>query len=104
MQGVRLQLKGDKSGGFAGFPDPNRGGADPSKSWPAQDLRNRDKRETTKGYKRHKGANYFGTPYAEGLHVPLEDLEPDLEKHYQSREIRVSDLGLNGSAAGLWMP
>lgn len=103
MQGVRLQLKGENSGGFAGFPDPDAVN-DPAKSWPAQDLRNRDKRDAKGGYKRHEGANYFGTPYSEGVHVHLEALEPDLKKQYQSKEIRVSDLGLNGSAAGLWIP
>lgn len=114
VQGVRLQLKGDKSGGFAGFPslDDNNDESDhePSKSWPAQqaqeqDLRSREKRmkEKEEGpYQRHKGANYFGTPYKEGVHVPLEALEPDLENRYRSREIQVSDLGLNGSAAGIW--
>lgn len=102
VQGVRLQLKGGRSGGFAGFPDPEPG-SEPSKSWPAQqDLRNREKRGEKGGYKRHEGANYFGTPYTEGVRVHLEALEPDLAKQYQSEEISVSDLGLNGSAAGLW--
>lgn len=103
VQGVRLQLKGNKSGGFAGFPDPENVN-DPSKSWPAQDLRNREMQDTKGGYKRHEGANYFGSSYSEDVHVPLEALEPDLEKQYESKEIRVSDLGLNGSAAGLWIP
>lgn len=103
VQGVRLQLKGSKSGGFAGFPDPGEEG-EPSKSWPAQDLRNRERRAHNTGHGRHEGANYFGTPYTEGIFVPLEALEPDLKKHYHTEEIRVSDLGLNGSAAGLWIP
>lgn len=120
VQGVRLQLKGSKSGGFAGFPDPDSdpddASRDPSKSWPGvaaavDDLRSREKEEKRRessedepGYKVHKGANYFGTPYTEGVFVPLEALEPDLGKQYKSEEIRVSDLGLNGSAAGLWIP
>lgn len=103
VQGVRLQLKGSKSGGFAGFPDPEAD-HEPSKSWPAQDLRNREKRDDKAGYKRHEGTNYFGTPYTKGVQVPLEALEPDLQRHYQTKEIRVSDLGMNGSAAGLWVP
>lgn len=103
VQGVRLQLKGDKSGGFAGFPDPE-GEVEPGKSWPAQDLRNRERRGEKGGYKRHEGVNYFGTPYTEGIRLPLEALEPDLKEQYQSKEIRVSDLGLNGSAAGVWIP
>ncbi|KAK8103119.1 copper amine oxidase [Apiospora sp. TS-2023a] len=48
------------------------------------------------------GANYFGTPYREGVNLPLEALEPDLEKEYRSGEHRVTDLGINGSAAGMW--
>lgn len=103
MQGVRLQLKGDKSGGFAHLPEP-AADRQSGKSWPAQDLRNRDKRDGKAGYKRHEGVNYFGTPYTEDVHVHREGLEPDLQKQYQSEEIRVSDLGLNGSAAGLWIP
>lgn len=119
VQGVRLQLKGTRSGGFAGFPDPDSdnagsGGSEPGKSWPAsgekngqpqaeeQDLRSRGR--TGVGYQRHEGVNYFGTPYAEGVHVPLEALEPDLKRRYQTKEVRVSDLGLNGSAAGVWLP
>lgn len=108
VQGVRYQLKGSQSGGFAGFPDQTE--REPSKSWPAgasaadEDLRkNREKRgEGEVGYKRHEGVNYFGTPYTAGVHVPLEALEPDLTKRYQSKEIRVSDLGMNGSAVGLY--
>ncbi|KAF3766181.1 amine oxidase catalytic domain-containing protein [Cryphonectria parasitica EP155] len=119
VQGVRLQLKGDNSGGFAGFPDPGEDGdegqREPGKSWPAavqqqqqqqqqqqEDLKSRERRES--GYKRHEGVNYFGTPYKKGVQVPLEALEPDLSTQYQTKEVRVSDLGLNGSAAGLWIP
>lgn len=103
VQGVRLQLKGSKSGGFAGFPDPEPD-HELSESLPAQDLRNRERRDDKAAYKRHEGANYFGTPYTEGVQVPLEALEPNLKRQYQTKEIRVSDLGLNGSAAGLWLP
>ncbi|KAJ0115578.1 hypothetical protein J7T55_010401 [Diaporthe amygdali] len=104
VQGVRLQLKGTKSGGFAGFPDPDE---DEDHHSGSEDLRSREKRSEKKkkgGYKLHEGANYFGTPYTEGVHISLGEMEPDLEKRYQSEEIRVSDLGLNGSAAGLWIP
>ncbi|CAN8103900.1 unnamed protein product [Discula destructiva] len=101
VQGVRLQLKGAMSGGFAGFPDPEAAG-EQSKPLSAQELRNRERSGGKGGYKRHEGVNYFGTPYTQGFQVPLEALEPDLAKRYQSNEIRVSDLGLNGSAAGLW--
>lgn len=104
VQGVRLQLKGSRSGGFAGFPDPSEEREPGGGSRPPQDLRERERRGGEPGYKRHEGANYFGTPYAEGVFVPLEALEPDLEKHYRTTEVRVSDLGLNGSAAGLWAP
>lgn len=113
VQGVRYQLKGSRSGGFAGFPDPGDEDArEPSKSWPAGggggELRNREKTgdrgddKTDGGYQRHKGVNYFGTPYTAGVQVPLEALEPNLAKEYKSKEIRVSDLGLNGSAVGLF--
>lgn len=101
VQGVRLQLKGTRSGGFAGFPDlDGAGGRDPG----AEDLRSREKRSGKEkgGYKIHEGANYFGTPYKEGVRVPLEALEPNLAAKYESEEIRVTDLGMNGSAAGLW--
>lgn len=103
VQGVRLQLKGSKSGGFAGFPGLNPDDEDQEST---EDLRSREKRggKDKGGYKIHEGANYFGTPYTEGVHVPLEALEPNLKERYESEEIRVSDLGLNGSAAGLWFP
>lgn len=105
VQGVRLQLKGTRSGGFAGFPGLGDDDDEAEQSG-AEDLRSREKRggKEKGGYKMHEGANYFGTPYTEGVHVPLEALEPNLQKSYQSEEIRVSDLGLNGSAAGIWFP
>jgi primary-amine oxidase len=103
VQGVRLQLKGTRSGGFAGFPSPD---TDEGEQSSTEDLRSREKRgeKEKSGYKMHEGANYFGTPYTEGVNVPLEALEPNLLKRYESEEIKVSDLGLNGSAAGLWFP
>ncbi|KAH8774488.1 copper amine oxidase [Diaporthe sp. PMI_573] len=103
VQGVRLQLKGTRSGGFAGFPSPD---TDEGEQSSTEDLRSREKRgeKEKSGYKMHEGANYFGTPYTEGVNVPLEALEPNLLKRYESEEIRVSDLGLNGSAAGIWFP
>lgn len=107
VQGVRLQLKGTDSGGFAGFPDldDSDDARDPGKSWPAGELRNREKaRDGKTGYQRHVGANYFGTQYKKDVKVPLEALEPNLEKDYQSEEIKVCDLGWNGSAAGVYIP
>ncbi|KAG8157998.1 hypothetical protein KVR01_012270 [Diaporthe batatas] len=103
VQGVRLQLKGTRSGGFAGFPAPDDERDEQSGT---EDLRSREekKRGDKGGYKMREGANYFGTPYTEGVNVPLEALEPDLERRYESEEIRVTDLGLNGSAAGVWFP
>jgi primary-amine oxidase len=45
---------------------------------------------------------YFGTPYEQGMKLPLEAFEPDLQK-FKSSEIAVNDLSYNGSAAGVWM-
>lgn len=87
VQGVRLQLKGKKSGGFAGEPDVN------------DDLRSRVAPRSTE--KQHK-VQYFGTPYKKGMKLPLEAVEPDLQK-FKSSEIAVNDLSYNGSAAGVWM-
>ncbi|ROW13632.1 hypothetical protein VPNG_04501 [Cytospora leucostoma] len=114
VQGVRLQLKGSRSGGFAGLPpDDGAGGEDGEEE--ESGLRNReqtskveDKKtkrsddEKEAGYRVHAGANYFGTPYTEGLHLPLDALEPDLRR-YRTKETRVTDLGVNGSAAGIWV-
>lgn len=114
VQGVRYQLRGSRSGGFAGFPDPSDevDAREPGQSWPAGaggggELLKKSKERTrgqegAAGYQRHQGVNYFGAPYTAGVQVPLEALEPDLAKEYQSKEIRVSDLGLNGSAFGLY--
>jgi primary-amine oxidase len=87
VQGVRLQLKGKNSGGFAGMPDVN------------DDLRSRVARRSSE--KKHK-VQYFGTPYKKGLNLPLEAMESDLQK-FKSSEIAVNDLSYNGSAAGVWM-
>ncbi|KAI1341918.1 copper amine oxidase [Xylariaceae sp. FL0016] len=91
VQGVRLQLQGKKSGGFAGWDPENES---------SEDLRARKKGKES--YKMKEGANYFGTPYTEGMNIPLSVLEPDLQKEYQSKEISVSDLSLNNTAAGVW--
>jgi len=94
VQGVRIQLKGSKSGGFAGIlPDP---GEDPDED----ELK---ARETSKRYRLHEGVNYFGTPYTAQPNVPLSDLEPNLEKEYSTAAVRVTDLSINGSAAGMWV-
>ncbi|KAI1502075.1 copper amine oxidase [Biscogniauxia marginata] len=93
VQGVRLQLQGRKSGGFAGW--------EPDVDGPSEDLRSRKKGSGDR-YKIHEGVNYFGTPYRDDVKLKLKALEPDLDKDYKSKDIRVSDLGLNGSAAGIW--
>ncbi|KAK5171018.1 uncharacterized protein LTR77_004162 [Saxophila tyrrhenica] len=91
VQGVRLQLKGKKgSGGFAGEQSEAASG----------DLRTRVARRAEAG-EGHK-AMYFGQTYEEGMKLPLEALEPDLVGRFESEEIGVTDLGFNGSAAGLW--
>jgi primary-amine oxidase len=87
VQGVRLQLRGKNSGGFAGEPDVS------------DDLRNRMAARSSE--KKHK-VEYFGTPYEQGMKLPLEAFEPDLQK-FKSSEIAVNDLSYNGSAAGVWM-
>ena len=87
VQGVRLQLKGKNSGGFAG-PDSVNG-----------DLRSRmDRRAEDKNSHQVK---YFGSTYGKGIKLPLQAVEPDLEK-YESNEHGVTDLSYNGSAAGVW--
>lgn len=89
VQGVRLNLKGHRdSGGLRGMADADEPG----------DLRSRGEGEK----KRHE-AKYFGGKYEEGLKVPLELLEPELEAVYVSGEHETSHLSLNGSAAGVWM-
>jgi primary-amine oxidase len=87
VQGVRLQLKGKNSGGFAGEEGVN------------SDLRSRV-RGRSESSKEHK-VQYFGEPYRSGMKLPLEAFEPDLHK-YVSSEHAVSDLTFNGSAAGVW--
>ncbi|KAH8898218.1 amine oxidase catalytic domain-containing protein [Thozetella sp. PMI_491] len=92
VQGVRVQLKGTNSGGFPGIdPDPQ----EPDD----ESLRARSE----KHYQIHQGANYFGAPYTKGLTLPLADLEPDLAKKYNTAEMQVTDLSVNGSAAGMWL-
>ncbi|KAK7917591.1 hypothetical protein PG985_011199 [Apiospora marii] len=106
VQGVRLQLKHKRDGG--GFPgQPGGGGGGSSEEEEELRLRGRrdgDESGDAKGghYKLRTGANYFGTPYREGVNLPLEALEPDLGKEYRSGSHRVSDLSINGSAAGMW--
>ena len=87
VQGVRLQLKGNSSGGFAGFPDFNN------------DLRSRMNRRA-KIETKHQ-AKYFGATYDKGVKLPLESFEPDLME-YKSSENAVNDLSFNRSAAGAW--
>ena len=85
VQGVRLQLKGRKSGGFAGEL--------------SGDLRSRmDRRE--KGEDSTK-AMYFGATYQKDVKLPLEALEPNMGG-YVSKEHEVTDLSYNGTAAGVW--
>lgn len=94
VQGVRLQLAGhNESGGFAGDVGGNQADA-------GGDLRSRLRKRGAgeKGVNAH----YFGGTYVEGIKLPLEQMEPDLEGDYRSRENLVSDLSFNGSAAGVW--
>lgn len=104
VQGVRLQLKGRKSGGFAGMPPDDGEGEEGSelKSKEKDKKKQRGEAGSEGRYKVHTGANYFGTPYTEGIHLPLEALEPDLSR-YRTQETRVTDLSVNGSAAGIWV-
>lgn len=90
VQGVRLQLKGNQSGGFAGQLG---GGAD---------LRARTNRKSEEGRQKKQKAHYFGGTYEKAMKLPLEAFEPDLEK-YVSPEHAVTDLSYNGSAAGVWI-
>jgi primary-amine oxidase len=87
VQGVRLQLKGKNSGGFAGEPDVNG------------DLRSRVNRRAD-DERQHK-VDYFGKTYERDMKLSLEAFEPDLQR-YVSSEHAVSDLTFNGSAAGVW--
>lgn len=88
VQGVRLQLKGKNSGGFAGEESVS------------EDLKNRLKSRDDKDQKR---AQYFGTPYTDDMKIPLEAFEPNLIQGYQSSRLDVTDLRYNGSAAGIWI-
>ena len=88
VQGVRLQLKGHKSGGFAG--ELGDGEEEPN-----ADLRSRSNAEgVTK-------AKYFGATYDKAIKIALEGLEPDMAG-YVSKEHDVPDLNYNGTAAGVW--
>lgn len=89
VQGVRLQLKGKRSGGFAGEEDVS------------DDLKSRLR---SRAEKAGKHAQYFGASYEEDLNIPLKSFEPNLLETYQSSELGVTDLGFNGSAAGIWVP
>lgn len=92
VQGVRLQMKGENSGGFAGEPSDSEAELRAHKRW----LR----KSSSDG---HTRAHYFGATYEEDLRLSVEDLEPVLDG-YVSKENLVTDLGLNGSAAGVWFP
>ncbi|KAI5359477.1 putative copper amine oxidase [Septoria linicola] len=100
VQGVRLQLKGENSGGFAGDVGQTEG--------VAEDLRTRLGRRGSREsgeMKEEKGrhAKYFGATYEEGVKLELEALEPNLAEDYRSERHEVSDLSFNGSAAGMWV-
>ncbi|KAK4970550.1 hypothetical protein LTR66_011535 [Elasticomyces elasticus] len=90
VQGVRLELVGKNSGGFASEDAEDAAG----------DSRSRVSRRDGEK-KRHK-ARYFGATYEEGVTLPLQALEPNL-REYASSENGVTDLSLNGSVAGVWM-
>lgn len=95
VQGVRLQLDGKRNGG--GF----RGTGEDEDEDARADLRTRlDRRGGKEGKVK---AKYFGATYQESVKVPLEAFEPDLEKGYKTERHEVTDLGFNGSAAGVWM-
>lgn len=86
VQGVRVQLKGmDSSGGFAGEILEAE----------ESDLKTREAK------KQGPRMQYFGGTYQEGMEVGLGALEPGLEG-FKTKMMEVTDLGFNGSAAGLW--
>jgi len=91
VQGVRLQLIGEKSGGFAGQLGKS---GEPNGDW-------KDRMDTTSAKKNGTNATYFGGTYNKGMELPLEALEPNMDG-YKSREHSVTDLNFNGSAAGVW--
>ena len=92
VQGVRLQLSGKRSGGFAGEWFHGDGSEAAKSSHAAGDLRARsDKKEgTTK-------ARYFGATYEKGVKVPLEALEPDMSGY-----VSKSDLMGEANFTGVW--
>ncbi|KAF7187989.1 Amiloride-sensitive amine oxidase [copper-containing] [Pseudocercospora fuligena] len=89
VQGVRLQLKGENSGGFAG-----QLGVEPH-----TDIRSRMDRRSTK---KEPHAKYFGATYEREMKVPLEAFEPEL-KNYKTTAHQVTHLTFNNSAAGVWV-
>lgn len=92
VQGVKLNLQGHKDGGgFRGTSSQS-----PFDDGDPSDLRSRAAKEEG----RHE-AKYFGGKYEEGVKVPLEMLEPELEEVYVGGEHETSHLSLNGSAAGV---
>lgn len=90
VQGVRLQMKGENSGGFAGIDDVDDIDLKTHRRWL--------KKSSANG---HTKAHYFGATYENGLKLRAEALEPVLDG-YVSSENAVTDLGMNGSAAGVW--
>lgn len=88
VQGVRLQLKGKNSGGFAGEQSINA------------ELKSR-RRPRDAAESKHE-AQYFGSSYESSMKLPLEALEPNLQ-NYQTSEHHVVDHGYNGSAAGIYI-
>ncbi len=95
VQGVRLQLQGKKSGGFAGewFT------GDESKTLLRHnngDLRSRSEGGNGQG---KTTARYFGATYKKGVEMPLEALEPDM-RGYVSHSNAVSELDFTGFGRG----
>nr|POE79850.1 amiloride-sensitive amine oxidase [copper-containing] [Quercus suber] len=92
VQGVRVQMKGKNSGGFAGEPGGDGADLKVHKRWL--------QKKTADG---HTKAHYFGATYEGGVEISARALEPVLDG-YVSKENLVTDLGMNGSAAGVWYP
>ncbi|KAK4544002.1 hypothetical protein LTR36_004776 [Oleoguttula mirabilis] len=82
VQGVRLQMSGKKSGGFAG-----------EEHEPSGDLRSRQMGRKLEGQDRTK-ASYFGATYESAIKLPLEAFEPDMAG-YSSKEHDVTDLSIS---------
>nr|POE69099.1 primary amine oxidase, lung isozyme [Quercus suber] len=92
VQGVRVQMRGKDSGGFAAEPSRDEADLKTHERWLQKD--------TAEG---HAKAHYFGALYEHGLKIGARALEPVLDG-YVSEENLVTDLGVNGSAAGVWYP